>query len=92
MEYPKKLIASFANGEITKKEFERMFAAYQRKNGVDFSCRGFGDSSGLYVTYREQKAVLKNGILQWSYGKTKTAKNLFEFRRKIDAQILGEKR
>lgn len=92
MEYPKKLIASFAKGKITKKEFERMFAEYQRLNGVDFTCRGFGDSSGVYVTYRGQKAVLKNGILQWSYGKIKTAKNLFEFRRKVDVQILGEKR
>ena len=92
MEYPEKLIASFAKGKITKKEFERMFAEYQRLNGVDFTCRGFGDSSGVYVTYRGQKAVLKNGILQWSYGKIKTAKNLFEFRRKVDVQILGEKR
>lgn len=92
MEYPKKLIASFANGKITKEDFERMFAKYQRLNGVDFSCRGFGDSSGIFVIYRGQKAVLKNGTLQWSYGKIKTAKNLFEFRRKIDAQILGEKR
>ena len=92
MEYPKKLIASFAKGKITKKEFERMFAEYQRLNGVDFTCRGFGDSSGVYVTYRGQKAVLKNGILQWAYGKIKTAKNLFEFRRKVDVQILGEKR
>lgn len=92
MEYPEKLIASFAKGKITKKEFERMFAEYQRLNGVDFTCRGFGDSSGVYVTYRGQKAVLKNGVLQWSYGKIKTAKNLFEFRRKVDVQILGEKR
>ena len=92
MVYPKKLIASFANGKISKKEFERMFAEYQRLNGVDFTCRGFGDSNGYFVTYRGQKAVLKNGILQWTYGKIKTAKNLFEFRRKIDAQILGEKR
>ena len=92
MEYPKKLIASFAKGKITKKEFERMFAEYQRLNGVDFTCRGFGDSSGLFVTYRGQKAVVKNGVLQWSYGKIKTAKNLFEFRRKVDVQILGEKR
>ena len=92
MEYPKKLIASFVKGKIRKKEFERMFAEYQRLNGVDFTCRGFGDSSGFFVTYRGQKAVLKNGILQWSYGKIKTAKNLFEFRRKVDVQILGEKR
>lgn len=92
MEYPKKLIASFAKGKITKKEFERIFAEYQRLNGLDFFCYGSGDKSGVYVTYRGQKAVLKNGILQWSYGKIKTAKNLFEFRRKIDAQILGEKR
>ena len=92
MEYPEKLIASFAKGKITKKEFERMFAEYQRLNGVDFTCRGFGDSSGVYVTYRGQKAVVKNGVLQWSYGKIKTAKNLFEFRRKVDVQILGEKR
>lgn len=92
MEYPKKLIASFANGKIRKKEFERMFAEYQRLNRVDYSCRSFGDSSGLFVTYRGQKAVIKNGVLQWSYGKIKTAENLFEFRRKIDAQILGEKR
>lgn len=92
MEYPEKLIASFAKGKITKKEFERMFAEYQRLNGVDFTCRGFGDSSGIYLTYRGQKAVVKNGVLQWSYGKIKTAKNLFEFRRKVDVQILGEKR
>lgn len=92
MEYPKKLVASFANGKITRKEFERKFAEYQRSNGVDFSCLGFGDSSGFYVTYRGQKAVIKNGVLQWSYGKIKTARNIFEFRRKIDAQILGEKR
>lgn len=92
MEYPEKLIAIFAKGKITKKEFERMFAEYQRLNGVDFTCRGFGDSSGIYLTYRGQKAVVKNGVLQWSYGKIKTAKNLFEFRRKVDVQILGEKR
>lgn len=92
MEYPEKLIAIFAKGKITKKEFERMFAEYQRLNGVDFTCRGFGDSNGIYLTYRGQKAVVKNGILQWSYGKIKTAKNLFEFRRKVDVQILGEKR
>ena len=92
MEYPKKLIASFVKGKITKKEFERMFAEYQLLNGVDYSCRGFGDSSGLFVTYRGQKAVIKNGVLQWSYGKIKTAENLFEFRRKVDVQILGEKR
>ena len=92
MEYPKKLIASFAKGKITKKEFERMFAEYQRLNGVDFTCRGFGDSSGIYLTYRGQKAVVKNGVLQWSYEKIKTAKNLFEFRRKVDVQILCEKR
>ncbi len=89
MEYPKKLIASFANGEI--KRNSNGCAEYQRKNGVDYFCRGFGNSDGLYVTYRGQKAVLKNGILQWSYGKIKTAKNLFEFRRKIDAQVLGER-
>lgn len=74
MVYPKKLIASFANGKISKKEFERIFAVYQRLNGVDFSSRGFGDSSGLYVTYRGQRAV-KDNVFEG----LKQAKNVYCF-------------
>ena len=92
MEYPKKIVEDFTTGKITRERFKILFSAYQKRNGLNYDCIGSGDKNGIYVTYRGQKAVVKNGVLQWAYGKIKTAKNLFEFRRKVDVQILGEKR
>lgn len=90
MEYPKKIVEDFTTGKITRGRFKILFSAYQKRNGLNYDCIGSGDKNGIYVTYRGQKAEIRNGILEWNYGKKRTAHNLFEYKRKIDNQILRE--
>ena len=90
MEYPKKLVEDCRSGLISRNEFEQNFSALQKKNGLDFSCKGYGDKNGIFYVYRGQKTELKSGVLFWNYGKTKTARTLYEFKRKVDNQIMRE--
>lgn len=90
MDYPKKLIEDFTSGKITREKFKTLFSALQKRNGLNYDCKGTCDKNGTYVTYRGQKAELNNGVFEWTYGKKRFAHNLFEFKRKIDNQILRE--
>jgi hypothetical protein len=88
--YPKKIISDYVKGKITRKKFEQQFSVFQKTQGLNFTCKGYCDMTGTYIVYRNQKAELKNGLIFWNYGKKKTASSFYEFRRKVDRQIMKE--
>ena len=88
--YPKKIISDYVKGKISRKKYEQLFAKYQKSQGLNFDCKGFCNMSGTYIVYRKQTAELKNGVICWNYGKKQTALSFFEFRRKVDRQIMKE--
>ena len=90
MEYPKKLVEDYRIGKISRNEFEKKFSALQKSNGLNSDCKGYGDKNGFYYIYRGQKAEIKNGVICWTYGKAKTSRTLYEFKRKVDNQIMRE--
>lgn len=88
--YPKKLISDYVKGKISREIYELLFAKYQKSQGLNFDCKGFCNMSGTYIVYRNQTAELKNGLISWNYGKKQTALSFYEFRRKVDRQIMKE--
>lgn len=79
--YPLTTIGDYRDKKITREQFIRCFAAWQTAHGIDYTCRGKGDDTGLYVEYRHCRARIKGGMLVSVYG---AARSGFEFRRKID--------
>ena len=79
--YPLTTIGDYRDKKITREQFIRRFAAWQNAHGIDYTCRGKGDDTGLYVEYRYCRARIKGGMLVSVYG---AARSGFEFRRKVD--------
>ena len=97
--FPTGLFKAFAEKKITRARFEFAFAEWQKRQGVNFDCKGTGD--GVYVHYRGVKAEIRNGMLVWCAGVKpagkyirrldwKSAGSIFEFKRMVDFDILLE--
>ena len=79
--YPIQIITNYRAGKISRQQFQQQFSDWQKSQGINFECKGYADRSGVYMTYRGIKAVIRNGLLYW---KNSTAKTVFEFQRKVD--------
>lgn len=82
--YPQDIITAYAERKISRARFENRFAEWQKKQGRDYSCRGTADKSGVYLTYRNITATIKNDTLHFKTYTDNTARTPFEFRRKVD--------
>jgi len=61
--YPQDIITAYAERKISRARFENMFAEWQKKQGRDYSCKGTADKQGVYLTYRNITATIKNDTL-----------------------------
>ena len=82
--YPQDIIAAYAERKISRGQFKNRFAEWQKKQGRDYACKGMADKSGVYLTYRNITATIKNGTLHFKTNQDETANTPFEFRRKVD--------
>ena len=90
--YPQDIIAAYAERKISRGQFENRFAEWQKKQGRDYSCKGTADKQGVYLTYRNITATIKNGTLHFKTNQDETANTPFEFRRKVDFYREGKDR
>ena len=79
--YPIQIITNYRAGKISRRQFIKQFSDWQKSRGINYDCKGTADRSGVYITYRGITAEIRNGLLCW---KNKTAKTVFEFKRKVD--------
>lgn len=82
--YPQDIITAYAERKISREQFKNRFAEWQKRQGRDYSGKGTADKSGVYLTYRNITATIKNGILNFKTNQDETANTPFEFRRKVD--------
>ena len=82
--YPQDIIAAYAERKISKEELKDKLAEWQKKQGRDYSCKGTADKQGVYLTYRNITATIKNDTLHFKTYTDDTARTPFEFRRKVD--------
>ncbi len=82
--YPQDIIAAYAERKISRAEFENRFAEWQKRQDRDYSCKGTAGKSGVYLTYRNITATIKNDTLHFKTYTDDTAGTPFEFRRKVD--------
>lgn len=87
-DFPESLCRAFSEKRITRARFVADFSAWQKRHGMDFDCKGSADRSGVYVTYRGIKAVIRNGLLVW---RGNAAWSVFEFCRRVDFELLQER-
>ena len=90
--YPRDIITAYADREISRAEFKNRFAEWQKRQGRDYSCKGTADKSGVYLTYRNITATIKNNTLHFKTYAADTARTPFEFRRKVDFYKEAKKR
>lgn len=101
-DFPRSLCEAYAEGKLEKNAFVSQFRYWQKRNGVNFDCKGSADRSGVYVHYRGKTATIQGNILVWCdgvrlswFGKKHSdlysAKSVFEFCRKVDFTLLKEK-
>lgn len=83
-DYPQNIIAAYAERKISRIQFKNRFAEWQKKQDLDYSCKGTTDKSGVYLTYRNITATIKNGTLHFKTYTDDTANTPFEFCRKVD--------
>ena len=100
--FPRSLFEAYAEGKLTRNAFVSYFSEWQKRNGVNFDCKGSADSKGVYVHYRGKKATIQGDLLVWCAGikparfgrrqlDWQSAKSVFEFCRKVDFALLKEK-
>lgn len=82
--YPQDIITAYAERKISRGQFKNRFAEWQKKQGRDYSCKGTADKQGVYLTYRNITATIKNDTLHFKTYTNDTASTPFEFRRKVD--------
>ena len=82
--YPQDIIAAYAERKISRARFENRFAEWQKKQGRDYSCKGTADKQGVYLTYRNITATIKNDTLHFKTNQDETVNMPFKFRRKVD--------
>ena len=82
--YPQDIIVAYAERKISRGQFKNRFAEWQKKQGRDYSCKGTTDKQGVYLTYRNITATIKNDTLHFKTCTDDTANTPFEFRRKVD--------
>ncbi len=82
--YPQDIIAAYAERKISRGQFKNRFAEWQKKQDRDYSCKGTADKQGIYLTYRNITATIKNDTLHFKTYADDTAHTPFEFRRKVD--------
>ena len=88
-EAQKAIITTRRNGEITRQQFCH---AWARLQGFDDTVKGYGNKSGVYMTYRGRTARITNDLLVWVENhKTQTAKKIREMKNKIDIYAQGVK-
>ena len=63
--YPQDIIAAYAERKISRGQFKNRFAEWQKKQGRDYSCKGSADKQGIYLTYRNITATIKNDTLHF---------------------------
>ena len=90
--YPQDIITAYAERKISRARFENRFAEWQKKQGRDYSCKGTADKSGVYLTYRNITATIKNDTLRFKTYAADTARTPFEFRRKVDFYLEAKDR
>lgn len=84
LNYPIQLITNYRAGKISRQQFTKQFSDWQKTNGINYDCKGTADKNGVYLTYREIRAEIRNGILRFF---SETAQSVFEFRRKVDFSL-----
>lgn len=95
MDYPKQIIAAYADDTITRQQLICLLAAWQRSHGIDYTCRGTRIGRFLAVTYRGIDAVLDEGALTFvnrtvgGWLEMDRAGSFREFRRKVDFTLNG---
>lgn len=82
--YPQDIITAYAERKISREQFKNRFAEWQKKQGRDYACKGMADKQGVYLTYRNITATIKNNKLHFKTYTGDTAYTPFEFRRKVD--------
>lgn len=82
--YPQDIITAYAERKISRGQFKNRFAEWQKKQDRDYSCKGTADKQGIYLTYRNITATIKNDTLHFKTYTDDTAGTPFEFRRKVD--------
>ena len=82
--YPIQIITDYRAGKISRQQFVKQFGQWQKLQGTSFNTKGTADKSGVYLTYRGTRAEIRNGILHFFSDGWKTARSVFEFRRKVD--------
>lgn len=82
--YPQDIITAYAERKISRAQFKNRFAEWQKRQGRDYSCKGTADKQGVYLTYRNITATIKNDTLHFKTYTDDTASTPFEFRRKVD--------
>ena len=82
--YPLEIFEAYAKRQISKEEFIKQFSRWQEMSGLDYTCKKTVDSSGVYFTYRNITATIKDDKLHFKTYQNDTAKTPFEFRRKVD--------
>lgn len=82
--YPQDIFNAFNERRITKSDFILKFGRWQKESGIDYSCKGTADRSGVHITYRNITATIKNGTLHFTTDTNDEASDFFEFRRKVD--------
>ncbi len=87
LNYPIQLITNYRAGKISRQQFTKQFSDWQKTNGINYDCKGTADKNGVYLTYREIRAEIRNGILRFFVDGWKTAQSVFEFRRKVDFSL-----
>lgn len=82
MEYPTLLVSNYSSRKITRQEFIKQLTQWQKKHGIDYTCKGRADKNGVYVIYRGEKGTIQNdGLIHWQ---TKKIGCLMRFRRAVD--------
>lgn len=82
MKYPIELIKAYKAHKISRAEFCRQYAALQGYNG---DVKGYGDITGIYVTYRGRTAKIEGNFLTWQEnGQQFSARSFKELKIKID--------
>lgn len=100
-DFPRGLFKAYAEGRITRNNFEAVFSEWQKRHGINYDCKGDADKNGIYVLYRGVKATIKGDFLVWCNGvkpvgkllkrpDIQSARSVFEFKRKVDFSILRE--
>jgi len=90
--YPKEIFKAYTERQISRKEFIEKLSEWQLQNGLDHSCDLTIEGSGVYFTYRNITAIVKNKTLHFRTYHDEEADTPFEFCRKVDFYLEQRRR